>query len=638
MAELVKSRFTKIGIDQNPALHALAISGRLPRRIVEHFSYPTRVEELEAVGVVQVIYSGKRCDVELAHPVYGEVLNEEISILRRRAICRELIELVEELGTRRREDPLRVATWRLEAFGTADPQLLIHAAQLARHAHDYPQVISLLNALPEHSSYSKLLYGEALVELAEWQKAEECFVESLALASSEEERLHVYIARTMNMLWSNAETLTALSINNEARKILRSTQSEHVLDLNDAAIRTVSGEVVYGIKVLEQRLEDEADKSPNLNVWLTGAIMKGVGLTAAGFSERALNWSRKAYRQHRATDESALVPHPASQLITTCFALAESGKLSDAREVGEEAFSTLLAARAPLPRIWTAYFLGRAEWHCGHPKNALQWFTECAVLSKMQNQDRALCLAFSSMAAAAAILGDVDQAREYNNEAKTYPAIGFLAGLENLGEIWIYAAEGRLKQAREVLQESIDVAQSSGHVAAELQLLVDLARLGDAPKAAAIAKSRSYSFESNLYVAFLDFVTSLSSADPLKLEEVAKSLAEMGADLLSSECWIATSRAWQKTGRSARSADFQQVAAKLAKRCQGAQTPLLSSVGANASLTAREREIALMAAKGASSREIATSLGISIRTANNHLQRIFTKLGIASRRDIAQHL
>jgi DNA-binding CsgD family transcriptional regulator len=52
-------------------------------------------------------------------------------------------------------------------------------------------------------------------------------------------------------------------------------------------------------------------------------------------------------------------------------------------------------------------------------------------------------------------------------------------------------------------------------------------------------------------------------------------------------------------------------------------------------LTFREREIALLAAAGLSSRQIADRLVISARTVDNHLQRAYRKLGISSREDLA---
>ena len=52
-------------------------------------------------------------------------------------------------------------------------------------------------------------------------------------------------------------------------------------------------------------------------------------------------------------------------------------------------------------------------------------------------------------------------------------------------------------------------------------------------------------------------------------------------------------------------------------------------------LTDREREVAVLVARGASNKEIARALVISPRTAERHVTRIMTKLGFGSRAQVA---
>jgi DNA-binding CsgD family transcriptional regulator len=55
-------------------------------------------------------------------------------------------------------------------------------------------------------------------------------------------------------------------------------------------------------------------------------------------------------------------------------------------------------------------------------------------------------------------------------------------------------------------------------------------------------------------------------------------------------------------------------------------------------LTRREGEIANLAAQGLSSRSISERLFLSARTVENHLARVYTKLGIGSRAELAHAL
>jgi RNA polymerase sigma factor (sigma-70 family) len=54
-------------------------------------------------------------------------------------------------------------------------------------------------------------------------------------------------------------------------------------------------------------------------------------------------------------------------------------------------------------------------------------------------------------------------------------------------------------------------------------------------------------------------------------------------------------------------------------------------------LTPRERQILALVAEGKRNREIAQTLGISEATVENHLHRIFQKLGVSNRTEAARY-
>ena len=70
-------------------------------------------------------------------------------------------------------------------------------------------------------------------------------------------------------------------------------------------------------------------------------------------------------------------------------------------------------------------------------------------------------------------------------------------------------------------------------------------------------------------------------------------------------------------------------------RLGGAATPVLRLRPGPPELTRRESEVAELAASGLQSSEIAERLHLSIRTVDTHLGRVYRKLGVAGRDELA---
>jgi DNA-binding CsgD family transcriptional regulator len=128
----------------------------------------------------------------------------------------------------------------------------------------------------------------------------------------------------------------------------------------------------------------------------------------------------------------------------------------------------------------------------------------------------------------------------------------------------------------------------------------------------------------------------LADDDGAVLDDAARAFASITADLFGAEASFAAARAHRRSGLRASAFSAVERGKELAARCDGAVTEALRWVDQPEDLTPREREIAELAAGNISSREIAERLGISARTVDNLLGRVYAKLGISSRQELAE--
>ncbi|HKD96053.1 MAG TPA: helix-turn-helix transcriptional regulator, partial [Micromonosporaceae bacterium] len=192
--------------------------------------------------------------------------------------------------------------------------------------------------------------------------------------------------------------------------------------------------------------------------------------------------------------------------------------------------------------------------------------------------------------------------------------------------------------ARRSLAASAAEAAGRGITGATGAYALDLVRLGD-PDAALAALDRMPPPPGwNLGELTVAYATAATRRDPDALSAVAGHFERYGMVLYAAEAATAAATAYRLAGDTRAAARAATQATALVQRCEGADTPALRSAGPRAVLSAREREVARMAAGGSSNQAIAGALFLSERTVENHLQRIYGKLGITGRAGLAMAL
>jgi DNA-binding NarL/FixJ family response regulator len=115
-------------------------------------------------------------------------------------------------------------------------------------------------------------------------------------------------------------------------------------------------------------------------------------------------------------------------------------------------------------------------------------------------------------------------------------------------------------------------------------------------------------------------------------------MESLGAKLYAAELAVATAEACRREGDQRRAAEWSRRATELADECGGAKTPGLVQADSPVPLTQRERDVAILAAQGMTSKMIGERLFVASRTVDNHLARIYVKLGVTSRAELADVL
>lgn len=131
----------------------------------------------------------------------------------------------------------------------------------------------------------------------------------------------------------------------------------------------------------------------------------------------------------------------------------------------------------------------------------------------------------------------------------------------------------------------------------------------------------------------------LHTGDPHALFEVAEHYLQLGFTLHAAETFCQVVSVAGRTAVTTLAAEASSRARLILGLTDRVRAPHLAVAGrARVELSRREREIALLVSQGASNRSIAQALVISVRTVEGHLGRIYAKLGVSGRRELAGYI
>jgi DNA-binding CsgD family transcriptional regulator len=615
-------------------LELVALGEPLGQAEFARLADPAAVETMERKGLITSRVDGRRVQVRLAHPVYGDVVRAGVTALRERALTRSLAEVIETTGRRRREDTLRLASLRLVGGG-GSARLLEAGAMAARGRHDY----SLAERLARAAIAEGAGFGAHFVaaEAAHFQgRSAQAELELAALAAdaaSDAERATVALLRFDNVFLLQGRVPDSRLLDDAADAITDPSWRDELLNRRSFLASFNSG---------PRALVENASTSlrhPGPEPLTAEHATVFNNLSRLGHLDEVIRLLSRA-------PASAAIPAPGESWVRWALfdvratALIWAGRLSEAEELFTQAQSMVIDQPAAEASAWVSGWLAVLHLEQGRLLSAYRRASESCALFQQLGRTFPAQWPFITAAQALALAGQADRAAE---TLAALDALGLPAALINETEIaqaraWAAAAAGDLPAARRQLETAADFGEEIGDLIGAAGALHGLARLGHARQVSARLADLATQVDGDLVTARAAYASALAARDSEALGKVAGIFEGLGAILYAAEASAGAAVLLRHAGEPRAAAAAEQKAARLLARCEGAASPPVRFLTARVRLTPGELDTATQAAAGQSNKQIAAHMQLSVRTVESHLQRAYEKLGISGRHELASAL
>jgi DNA-binding CsgD family transcriptional regulator len=639
LLELVEARLRDVDADERDALELLAVGEPLALRHFEAVVPAEVVARLRAGGLVAVPPTFGDPVVQLAHPVYGEALRESLPGLRARRLARRLADSLEGAGPESGltgHDLDRIARWRVDSGAALAVEGLVRAAESALNRFDvaFAQRCARVAFTRSPDAESGLLLADALMLGKRHEEAEAVLAAVEGLVEGDAQVVHVAQTRSHNLFrWLDRyDDAVAVSVAAEGR--VASEEGRRRISCHRASFDLLDGRPLAALAAVEHCLADDS-------VLLEATVTGGMACMMSGQFDRGTILSVAGGAVQRSLGGRGAVFDPSLPRITEVFILVHSGRLANAVTSASRAHAQAIDTGDSFARGWFAYLLGTAALLGGDVTAAQRWFQEALTAITQYGPDPRAHIPLTGSAHAAALAGDVAAAERFMEQLDSLPGRPWrwFDGEAVRARAWGRVAAGDLAAGVALLTDAVAVLEADGSYLFESAVLHDLVRLGRASHEVVDRLTELGDLvQGELTEARVAHGQAAIEGAHAALRDVSERFEDMGALLFAAETAAAGAAAARRHGQPAAATELSQRARALFDGCHGARTSERLAATVAAPLTEREREIATLAASGASSREIADRLGLSPRTVDNHLQRAFLKLEVSRRSELAQVL
>jgi DNA-binding CsgD family transcriptional regulator len=629
LVDLIHDRIGTLSSPMKDVLEYTAFAEPVGARTLSALTSEEAVLRAEERGLIRVVVEERREVARLGHPLYGEVARERCPELRRRRRHSDLVRVVEATGLRRREDLLRTTVWRLESGLGADPEPLLAASRLAWSAHDYLLAVRLAEAaVAAGGGLEAAIMLATVLDYAQLPDRARAVLDATPEPPGEAARAQLALARASNLAWGMNRLAEATRLLDATERTLLDPARRAEIAVRRSGLAASAADPGEALALSAPLLAGRL--SPPLRAQALNA--HALALCYAGRTADALACVTEALDDLPSWRDT--IPAIVSPLHST-WALC--GYFNGDLAVLDEAIASM-AREVADQRGWSrgegslALARGHAATLRGDLDDAL------AVLHSPAHHETALTVGgcMGAYAHAQALTGDGLAARETLDAALARNRASWTAFSRwvALTRVWIAAASGETSTAADLAVEAAARCRTAGLPGFELVALHDAVRLGRALPAADRLAELATEHDGPRVRLAAAHARALAGGDGPALLAVSAGFEGLGLLLHAAEAAAQAAGALRRAGadRTARRAAAESWS--LAALCPRAGTPALRLLAAP-DLTERELEVAQLGAAGRSHREIAERLHISMRTAQNHRNQAYQKLGVNSTAELA---
>ncbi len=631
LLDLVTERLAGLDARTLELADTLALCEPLGLGSIETQGFGEEIAELERLGIAKTTRNGMRREVRLSHPLFGDSIRAGLPESSRRRILRRQADELETLGLRRRGDDLRCVIWRLDAGVVSDRAALTRATKSALAGKDYDLTIRLARVAVAAGAGLEAIapLSEALYENGHFDESYAVAAQAMEAVTDEEQLVRLAVNMQRIQLWGLDDPAGAIAMLEATQQRVHHPLLRQMLEAAKSSVYAFSYQPQLALQVVEQ----VSSQIPMIR------SLAGIGLAASlsqtGRTTDAVDVALANFEAELARRETSDPVFAALHLVTRAYALTDDGRPGEAVIVAAEAHAALVRQHLLSDRVWASLTAARAELMCGHLEQAQRWAREGLAAADHWQIAQGKRLALTVLAACAAQLNNADEAADLLARLDgMWKLDGFLGDEIVVGRAWALHRRGDRDQARTEITAAADRAMCRGAVSTEGFLRHEAARLGAADDRridALVAASQS-----PLMRARGRYITGISRRDPGALEQAAMQFKELGFDLPAAESARAASQFYRRQNAAGAALRLDRLADEAMIRCPGADTPGLYSVESGVQLTDRERDVAALVATGLSSKDVAARLYLSVRTVDNHLRHIYTKLNITTRTELVE--